>query len=95
MQLELSNFQRVAADEAIEQGVPDLGGAEQLLAPMIETSDHNLASLVRSVGMTSITNIDNLVSELQEAKLPAIRTGAHPSRASQLYGPLREPLPRR
>jgi hypothetical protein len=36
--------------------------------------------------MTSITDIDNLVSELQEAKLPAIRTGAHPSRASQLYG---------
>jgi len=67
MQIELSNFQPLAANEAIEQEVPDLGGAEQLSAPMIE-SDQELASLIRSVGMTSITDIDNLVSELQEAK---------------------------
>ena len=68
MQLELSNFQPLAANEAIEEEVPDLGGAEELLAPMIETSDHGLASLIRSVGMTSITDIDNLVSELQDAR---------------------------
>jgi hypothetical protein len=68
MQLELSNFQPLAANEAIEEEVPDLGGAKELLAPMIETSDHDLASLVRSVGITSITDIDNLVSELQEAR---------------------------
>jgi len=67
MQFELSNFQPLAANEAIEQEVPDLGGAEQLSAPMIE-SDQELASLIRSVGMTSITDIDNLVSELQEAR---------------------------
>ena len=67
MQIELSNFQPLAANEAIEQEVPDLGGAEQLSAPMIE-SDQELASLIRSVGMTSITDIDNLVSELQEAR---------------------------
>ena len=36
MQLELSNFQPLAANEAIEQEVPDLGGAEQLSEPMIE-----------------------------------------------------------
>jgi hypothetical protein len=48
--------------------VPDLGGAEQPLAPVIETSDHDVASLTRSVGMTSITDIDNLVSELQDAR---------------------------
>ena len=35
---------------------------------MIEESDHGLASLIRSVGLTSITDIDNLVSELQEAR---------------------------
>ena len=35
---------------------------------MIEESDQGLASLIRSVGMTSITDIDNLVSELQEAR---------------------------
>ena len=67
MQLELSNFQPFAANEAVEQEVPNLGGAERLSAPMIE-SDQELASLIRSVGMTSITDIDNLVSELQEAR---------------------------
>ena len=68
MQIELSNFQPLAANEAIEQEVPDLGGAEQLSAPMIEESDQGLASLIRSVGLTSITDIESLVSELQEAK---------------------------
>ena len=68
MQLELSNFQPLAANEAIEEEVPDLGGAEQLSEPMIEESDQGLASLIRSVGMTSITDIENLVSELQEAR---------------------------
>ena len=62
MQLELSNFQPFAANEAVEQEVQDLGGAEQVSAPMIEKSDQDLASLIRSVGMTSITDIDNLVS---------------------------------
>ena len=32
MQLELSNFQPLAANEAIEEEAPDLGGAEQLSA---------------------------------------------------------------
>ena len=68
MQLELSNFQPLAANEAIEQEVPDLGGAEQLSEPMIEQGDQGLASLIRSVGMTSITDIENLVSELQDAR---------------------------
>ena len=67
MQLELSNFQPLAANEAVEQEVQDLDGAEQLSAPMIE-SDQELASLIRSVGMTSITDIDNLVSELQDVR---------------------------
>jgi hypothetical protein len=68
MQLELSNFQPVTANEAIEEEVPDLGGTEQLSEPMIEESDQRLASLIRSVGMTSITDIDNLVIELQDAR---------------------------
>ena len=68
MQLELSNFQPLAANEGIEEEVPDLAGAEQLSEPMIEDSDQGLASLIRSVGITSITDIDNLVSELQEAR---------------------------
>jgi hypothetical protein len=36
MQLELSNFQPLAANEAVEQEVQDLGGAEQVLGPIIE-----------------------------------------------------------
>ena len=64
MQFELSNFQPPAPNE---EEVPDLNGAEQLSAPMIE-SDQELASLIRSVGMTSITDIDNLVSELQDVR---------------------------
>jgi len=47
MQLELSNFQRVASGEAIEQEVADLGCAEQLSEPMMEESDQGLASLTR------------------------------------------------
>jgi hypothetical protein len=70
MQLELSNFQPLAANEASEEEVqvPELGRAEQLLEPMIEESDQGLASLIRSVGMTSIADIDNLLTQLQEAK---------------------------
>ena len=68
MQLELSNFQPLAANEAIEDEVPDLGSEEQLSAPMIETTDADVASLIRSVGMTSITDIESLVAELQEAR---------------------------
>ena len=68
MRLELSNFQPLAVNEAIDDGVPDLGGAEPLSEPIIEESGQGLASLIRSVGMTSIADIDNLVSELQEAR---------------------------
>ena len=65
MQLELSNFQPFAPNE---EEVPDLDSAEQPLAPVIETSDHDVVSLIRSVGMTSITDIESLVAELQEAR---------------------------
>jgi hypothetical protein len=68
MQLELSNFQAVAADEAVEEEVQDLSGPEQISAPMIEKNDQGLGSLIRSVGRTSISDIDNLVCELQEAR---------------------------
>jgi hypothetical protein len=68
MQLELSNFQPLAVNEAIDDGVPDFSGAEPLSEPIIVERDQGLASLIRSVGMTSIADIDNLVSELQEAR---------------------------
>ena len=62
--MQLPNFQPLALNE---DEVPDLGGAEPL-PPVIETSDHDLASLVRSVGMTSITDIERLVGELQKTR---------------------------
>ena len=65
MQLELSNFQPLAPNE---EEAPDLDGAEQPLPPVIETSNHDLASLIRSVGMTSITDIERLVGELQKTR---------------------------
>ena len=68
MQLELSNFQPLAANEVIEEEVHDLAGAEQPLPPVTEASDHDLASLIRSVGMTSITDIERLVGELQKTR---------------------------
>jgi hypothetical protein len=66
MKLELSNFQTFAASE-VEQEVLDPGDVEQLTAPMIE-SDQELSSLIRQVGMTSITDIDQLIGELEEAR---------------------------
>jgi hypothetical protein len=59
--MQLPNFQPLALNE---DEAPDLGGAEPL-PPVIETSDHDLASLVRSVGLTSITDIERLVGELR------------------------------
>ena len=38
------------------------------MAPVIETSDHDVVSLIRSVGMTSITDIERLVGELQKTR---------------------------
>ena len=67
MKLGLSNFQPVATNEVIEQEVLDLGDAEQLTAPLSE-SDQELASLIRQVGLTSITDIDQLIGELEEAR---------------------------
>jgi hypothetical protein len=68
MQLELLNFQHVASNKSIKDEVSDPDGAEQLSQPRIEESDQVLASLIRSVGITSITEVENLVSELQEAR---------------------------
>ena len=87
MQLELSNFQPLAAND---EEAPDLGGAEQLSEPMIEESDQGLASLIR----WSRSNINHRYRKSGERtsrgeKLPAIRRGAHPSRDSPLCRPYR------
>jgi hypothetical protein len=61
--MQLPNFQPLGLNE---DDVPelDLGGAE----PLPPVSDHDLASLIRSVGMTSITDIEKLVGELQKTR---------------------------
>ena len=62
MDLELSNFQPAAASEVVEQEVLDLGGDQVTPgAPL-------LASLIRQVGMASITHIDQLIDELEDAR---------------------------
>ena len=63
--MQLPNFQPLAPNE---EEAPDLDGAEQPLPPVIETSNRDLASLIRSVGMTSITDIERLVGELQKTR---------------------------
>ena len=92
MQLELSNFQPLAAND---EEAPDLGGAEQLSEPMIEESDQGLASLIRSVGLTSITDIESLVSELQEAKNYLQSEGSASEQRQPVMSPLQGPLRRR
>ena len=67
MKFGLSNFPSVATNDVVEQEVLDLGDAEQLTAPLTE-SDQELASLIRHVGMTSISDIDQLIGELEEAR---------------------------
>jgi hypothetical protein len=62
MDLELSNFQPAAASEVVEQEVLDPGGDQVTPgAPL-------LASLIRQVGMASITHIDQLIDELEDAR---------------------------
>ena len=92
MQLELSNFQPLAANE---EEAPDLAGAEQLSEPIIEESDQGLASLIRSVGLTSITDIDNLVSELQRRKTTCDQKGSASEQRQPVISPLQGPLRRR
>ena len=90
MQLELSNFPPLAPNE---EEAPDLNGAEQPLAPVIETSDQAVVSLIRSVGMTSITDIERLVGELQKTRnylqSEGERIQAETANISPLQGPLR------
>jgi hypothetical protein len=88
MQLELSNFQHVASNESIKDEVSDPDGAEQLSQPRIEESDQVLASLIRSVGITSITVVENLVSCNQKGTAFEQRW----SIMLPLQGPLRHPL---
>ena len=65
MKLEMTNFQAVAANLVAEGDVCDLACAK--LATQPET-DTEIAPIIQKLGATSIADIDNLVSELQEAR---------------------------
>ena len=65
MKLEMTNFQAVAANLVAEGDVCDLACAKLAMQPETDTE---IAPIIQKLGATSIADIDNLVSELQEAR---------------------------
>ena len=65
MKLEMTNFQTVAANLVAEGDVCDLACAKPATQPETDTE---IAPIIQKLGATSIADIDNLVSELQEAR---------------------------
>ena len=65
MKLEMTNFQAVAANLVAEGDVCDLACAKPATQPEFDTE---IAPIIQKLGATSIADIDNLVSELQEAR---------------------------
>ena len=65
MKLEMTNFQAVAANLVAEGDVCDLACAKPDTQPETDTE---IAPIIQKLGATSIADIDNLVSELQEAR---------------------------
>ena len=65
MKLEMTNFQAVAANLVAEGDVCDLACAKPATQPETDT---RIAPIIQKLGATSIADIDNLVSELQEAR---------------------------
>ena len=65
MKLEMTNFQAVAANLVAAGDVCDLACAKPDTQPETDTE---IAPIIQKLGATSIADIDNLVSELQEAR---------------------------
>jgi len=65
MKLEMTNFQAVAANLVAEGDVCDLACAKPATQPETDTE---IAPIIQKLGATLIADIDNLVSELQEAR---------------------------
>ena len=63
--MKMTNFQAVAANLVAEGDVCDLACAKPATPPETDTQ---IAPIIQKLGATSISDIDNLVSELQEAK---------------------------
>ena len=65
MKLEMTNFQAVAANLVAAGDVCDLACTKPATQPETDTE---IAPIIQKLGATSIADIDNLVSELQEAR---------------------------
>ena len=65
MKLEMTNFQAMAANLVAEGDVCDLACAKPATQPETDTE---IAPIIQKLEATSIADIDNLVSELQEAR---------------------------
>jgi hypothetical protein len=65
MRFDITDFQTLAANLAVEGEVCDLTHAE--ISTQTET-DTEIAPLIQQVGATSIAEIDRLIAELQEVK---------------------------
>src|SRR5215471_7994450 len=65
MEFDISNFQALAANLAVEGEVCDLAHAKLSSGQKMDTE---IAPLIQQVAATSIAEIDRLIAELQEAK---------------------------
>ena len=71
MELEMTNFQAVAANLVAEGEVCDLAHAKLLMQTETTTeteTDTEIAPLIQKIGATSIVEIDRLMAELQLAR---------------------------
>jgi hypothetical protein len=82
MKFDITSFQAVAANLAVEGEVCDLAHAK--LSTPTET-DPEIAPLIEKVGATSIVEIDRLIAELQDARNHLISEGERIERETVRY----------
>ena len=85
MKFDITSFQAVAANLAVEGEVCDLAYAK--LSTPTET-DPEIAPLIEKVGATSIAEIDRLIAELQDARNYLISEGERIERETVRYANL-------
>ena len=85
MKFDITSFQAVAANLAVEGQVCDLAHAK--LSTPAET-DPEIAPLIEKVGATPITEIDRLIAELQDARNYLISEGKRIERETVRYANL-------
>ena len=92
MKFDITSFQAVAANLAVEGEVCDLAHAKR--STPTET-DPEIAPLIEKVGATSIAEIDRLIAELQDARNYLISEGERIERETVRYANLTLMLPPR